>query len=203
MESNTAPAQDKGPAKPAVDPSIAATGSPGHHYARRRVQYRWTPDSQHQAAVQTDGGEEGLGPVLHLQRAHQDQDRRPDTAGQQAGADTRDRAPGPPSRSCPSSSAITSCRSSSSTSRFPSPDSAGSRVNVFMQRGFPAMVLRYITARHAAPGIARPARYHDGPGPAAARAHSHGRLDRLGQVHLVGGDDQLPQRECLRPHCHH
>ena len=49
---------------------------------------------EHQAAVQADGGEEGVRPLLHLQRARQDQDRGQDLARQQAGAESRDGAPG-------------------------------------------------------------------------------------------------------------
>ena len=103
-------------------------------------------DAQHQAAVQADGGEEGLGPVLHLQRAHQDQDRGPDPAGQQAGADPGDGAPDRLRADERRSSASTSSGSCEIDFAISEPGLGRFRVNVFMQRGYPAMVLRYITA---------------------------------------------------------
>ena len=77
-----------------VREDLEVTGpNPADHRGGERRRRRTPPDAQHQAAVQADGGAEGLGPVLHLQRAHQDQDRGPDPAGEQAGADPGDGAP--------------------------------------------------------------------------------------------------------------
>ncbi len=77
------------------------------------------------------------------------------------------------------------------------------RVNVFMQRGNPAMVMRYITAdmpRLDALGLPEVCAdlVH-----AQARAAAHGGRHRLRQVDHARGDDQPPQRELLRPHRHH
>ena len=83
--------QSVNPAKDQLPASDSRRGSTLGGHGRRG--HRAPPDAQHQAAVQADGGEEGLGPVLHLQRAHQDQDRGPDPPGQQAGADPGDGAP--------------------------------------------------------------------------------------------------------------
>ena len=74
------------------------------------------------------------------------------------------------------------------------------RAAVFYQRGFPAMVLRYISVdtpkleQLGLPGHAARAR------DAEARARADGRRHRLGQVDDARGDDQPPQRELLRPH---
>ena len=54
---------------------------------RRHVRRRAGSGDEHQAAVQIDGRKKGVGPVLHLQRAGQDQDRRQDISRQQAGAE--------------------------------------------------------------------------------------------------------------------
>ena len=58
----------------------------GARRTARAAPVRGADRAQHQAAVQADGGAQGLGPVLHLQRADQDQDRGPDLSDQQAGA---------------------------------------------------------------------------------------------------------------------
>ncbi len=89
---------------------------------------------------------QGVGPVLHLQRAHQDQDRRPDPAGEQAGADPGDGAPD--GVRADDAGAARALRQSEWELDFAvsEPGLGRFRVNVFMQRGYPAMVLRYITA---------------------------------------------------------
>jgi len=70
-------------------------------------------------------------------------------------------------------------------------------VNVFMQRGFPAMVLRYITADMPPHGIARLPEVMTDLVLIEAWPHPDGGLHRLRQVNLAGGNDQLPQRECF------
>ncbi len=77
------------------------------------------------------------------------------------------------------------------------------RVAIFYQRGYPAMVMRYITADMPRMDNLGPAGPADRPGQAQARPDPDGRRHRLGQVHDAGGDDQLPQREFLGPHRHH
>ena len=98
---------------------------------------------------------------------------------------------------------VTSCASGKSTSRSRSRASGRFRVNVFMQRGYPALVMRYITADMPRLDVARPAGGHARPHHGQARPGDDGRRHGLGQVHLDRGDDQLPQRELLGSHRHH
>ena len=143
-----------------------------------------------------------LGPVLHLQRADQDQDRGADLPGQQAGAAAGRRC----ARLCfglmtpeqleqfQRELEIDFAISEPGLGRF--------RVNIFYQRGYPAMVLRYITAdmpRLEALGLPD---VLTRAGDAQARADPAGRGHRLGQVDHARGDDQPSQRERLRSHRH-
>jgi twitching motility protein PilU len=66
------------------------------------------------------------------------------------------------------------------------------RVNVFHQRGYPAMVLRY--HEHASSTV-RPARDGGTSRPQARADPLVGH--RLGQVHDARGDDRPPQRDCV------
>ena len=56
--------------------------------------------------------------------------------------------------------------------------------------------------RHAAARRSRAAGSAQGPGDDEARHAADGRRNRLGQVDHARRDDQLPQRELLRPHHH-
>jgi twitching motility protein PilU len=77
------------------------------------------------------------------------------------------------------------------------------RANVFRQRGNIAVVLRYITHRHAAARRPRPAEGAQGAVAEEARPDPDGRRDRLGQVDHARRDDQSSQRAVQRPHHHH
>ena len=126
--------------------------APADRRGRRPVSERCRADvrrtgsaAEHQAAVQADGGEEGVRPFLHLLCAGQDQDRGPDLPGQQADTEPRDGASGGPRPDDPGSD-----RSfhggAGDRFRHLRAGLGRFRVNVFYQRGYPAMVLRYITA---------------------------------------------------------
>ena len=152
---------------------------------------------QYQAAVQADGGARRLGPVLHLQRAHQDQDRRPDLPDQQAGAAARGRA-------------HHLLRPDDAGADRLLPARAGDRLRDLRARPGP-LPRRYFHParlpghgaalhhrRHAAAGQPRAAGDADRSGDGQARPGADGRLDRFGQVHHAGGDDQSPQRDRSR-----
>ncbi len=74
------------------------------------------------------------------------------------------------------------------------------RVNVFYQRGYPAMVLRYITAEMPKLEDLGHAGHLQRSGDAEARPDSDGRRRRRRQVDHTGGDAQLPQRNLIRSH---
>jgi len=100
---------------------------------------------EHQAALQADGRAQGVGSFFHLQRARQDQDRGKDLSvnKQVLSPETvRQAALGLMSAEqleyFNEELEIDFAISEPGLGRF--------RVNVFYQRGYPAMVLRYITA---------------------------------------------------------
>ncbi len=76
------------------------------------------------------------------------------------------------------------------------------RVAVFYQRGYPAMVLRYITADMPKLDQLGPPRRAAGPDRDAPRPDPDGRGHGLRKIHDAGGDDQSPQRALLGPYRH-
>mgnify|MGYP003694665097 CR=1 FL=1 len=107
--------------------------------------------AQHQAAVQADGRQEGLGPVLHVELPDQDQDRGPDHADQPGRCSSAEQVRQAALRPHePGADRLLPAGSSRSTFAISEPGLGRFRVAVFHQRGNPAMVLRYITAGHAA-----------------------------------------------------
>ena len=161
------------------------------------------PVTQHQAAVQADGGEKGVGPFLHLQRAGQDQDRGQDLPGQQAGSDARDRAPGGLGLMTPGTDRAFQRGAARSISRFPSRASAASASTCSTSAAIPRWCCATSPPKCRELEDLGHARHLEGSGDAEARPDSHGGRRRRGQVHHARGDDQLPQRDLLGPHPHH
>ena len=149
---------------------------------------------ERQAAVQADGRQEGVGPLLHHLFARHDQDRRQDHARQSGRAHAEDG-----SASGARAHERAAARAVHERSRDRLRDLGGRARPIPRQRLPPARQRRDgAPLHHAGVAAARSARHARDPerhDHAAARLDLDGRRQRLGQVDDAGGDDRLSQQE--------